>query len=265
METCNNRWHIWNFIRWRQYLFTSSSSAANDSDAPSHGSQSATSHGSTPVSPDSHISVEGLPVATVSDDMSFSEAFAAARQEVGPGGVFEWHGDVYGTYYANEWSDMTPEQRAEFGSRVSYGASGSGNHETAEHATEESHNVAEHHATEEPEIVNVEHENAHVEDEVQIVGISDETMDDGSMVTIGQLEINGQEVYVVDVDHNGTFDLMGADVNGDGVISENEVYNIQDQGLEVADLQQQMDAIPSDDYLADMPDYINDADSSGFA
>lgn len=74
---------------------------------------------------------------------------------------------------------MTPEQRAEFGSRVSYGASGSGNHETAEHATEESHNVAEHHATEEPEIVNVEHENAHVEDEVQIVGISDETMDDG--------------------------------------------------------------------------------------
>jgi hypothetical protein len=30
-------------------------------------------------------------------------------------------------------------------------------------------------------------------------------------------------------------------------------------------LQQQMDAIPSDDYLADMPDYINDADSSGFA
>ena len=72
------------------------------------------------------------------------------------------------------------------------------------------------------------------------------------MVTIGQLEINGQEVYVVDVDHNGTFDLMGADVNGDGVISENEVYNIQDQGLEVADLQQQMDAIPSDDYLADM-------------
>jgi hypothetical protein len=20
METCNNRWHIWNFIRWRQYL-----------------------------------------------------------------------------------------------------------------------------------------------------------------------------------------------------------------------------------------------------
>lgn len=160
-------------------FFTSSSSAANDSDAPSHGSQSATSHGSTPVSPDSHISVEGLPVATVSDDMSFSEAFAAARQEVGPGGVFEWHGGVYGTYYANEWSDMTPEQRAEFGSRVSYGASGSGNHETAEHATEESHNVAEHHATEEPEIVNVEHENAHVEDEVQIVGISDETMDDG--------------------------------------------------------------------------------------
>lgn len=254
-------------------LFTSSSNATNDSDAPSHGSQSTTSHESTPISPDSSISVEGLPIATVSDDMSFSEAFAAARQEVGPGGVFEWHGGVYGTYYANEWNDMTPEQRAEFGSRVSYGTSGTENHETVEHVTEESHNTAEHHheaaaataTTEEPEVINVEHENTHIEDEVQIVGISDETMDDGSMVTIGQLEINGQEVYVVDVDHNGTFDIMGADINGDGIISENEIYDIQDQGLQVDDMQQQMDIMPSDDYLADMPDYINNADPSGFA
>lgn len=251
-------------------FFTSSSSAANDSDAPSHGSQSTTSHEATPISPDSPISVEGLPIATVSDDMSFSEAFAAARQEVGPGGVFEWHGGVYGTYYANEWNDMTPEQRADFGNHISYGTSGAA-HETAENITEGNHTTAEHHevvadaTTEEPEIVNVEHENAHIEDEVQIVGISDETMDDGSMVTIGQLEIDGHEVYVVDVDHNGTFDIMGVDMNGDGIVSEDEVYDIQDQGLQVSDMQQQMDAIPSDDYLADMPDYINDADPSGFA
>ena len=33
-----------------------------------------------------------VPVASsVSDDMSFSEAFTAARTEVGSGGVFEWH------------------------------------------------------------------------------------------------------------------------------------------------------------------------------
>lgn len=39
---------------------------------------------------------------TVTDDMSFSEAFAAAREELGPGGVFEWNGQLYGTFYATE-------------------------------------------------------------------------------------------------------------------------------------------------------------------
>ena len=41
-------------------------------------------------------------VAEVSDDMSFDEAFASARKQVGAGGVFEWRGKLYGTYYKNE-------------------------------------------------------------------------------------------------------------------------------------------------------------------
>ena len=40
-------------------------------------------------------------VAEVSDDMSFDEAFASARKQVGAGGVFEWRGKLYGTYYKN--------------------------------------------------------------------------------------------------------------------------------------------------------------------
>ncbi len=39
---------------------------------------------------------------TVTDDMSFSEAFASARAELGAGGVFEWNGQLYGTFYATE-------------------------------------------------------------------------------------------------------------------------------------------------------------------
>ncbi len=46
---------------------------------------------------------ENAPVAeTVKDEMSFNEAFAAARQELGPGGTFWWNGQLYGTYYENE-------------------------------------------------------------------------------------------------------------------------------------------------------------------
>lgn len=57
-------------------------------------------------------------VATVNDSMSFSEAFASAREQVGPGGVFQWHGGIYGTYYANEWNAMSEEEHAAFAQSV---------------------------------------------------------------------------------------------------------------------------------------------------
>ena len=56
-----------------------------------------------------------IPEATgVNDNMSFSEAFAAARAETGAGGVFFWRGGVYGTYYRDEWSQLSPEYKEAF-------------------------------------------------------------------------------------------------------------------------------------------------------
>ncbi len=55
-----------------------------------------------------------LKEAHVDDSLSFSDAFAEARAEVGPGGVFQWHGGIYGTYTADEWNAMSPEERADF-------------------------------------------------------------------------------------------------------------------------------------------------------
>ena len=56
----------------------------------------------------------GSAVATVEDDMTFAEAFQSARAQVGPGGVIEWHGGVYGTYTADEWNAMSAEDKAAF-------------------------------------------------------------------------------------------------------------------------------------------------------
>ena len=65
--------------------------------------------GESDEEPAMNLSDGEIPVASsVSDEMSFSEAFAAAREEVGPGGVFEWNGNVYNTYYADEWENMSP-------------------------------------------------------------------------------------------------------------------------------------------------------------
>ena len=62
-----------------------------------------------------HLQGHDMEVATsVNDSMSFNQAFAAARHEVGPGGLFVWHGHTYGTYYANEWNAMSPEEHNQY-------------------------------------------------------------------------------------------------------------------------------------------------------
>lgn len=66
----------------------------------------------------SHTLENGLQVAAVNDDLSFGEAFAQARTEVGPGGVFLWHGGIYNTYTAAEWNAMTVEQKHDFAQQV---------------------------------------------------------------------------------------------------------------------------------------------------
>lgn len=47
------------------------------------------------------------------DDMSFGEAFAAARAELGPGEVFEWRGAEFSTYTKEEWDEVYPPQENE--------------------------------------------------------------------------------------------------------------------------------------------------------
>lgn len=64
---------------------------------------------------------EYMQVATsVDDSMSFSEAFAAARREVGAGGLFVWHGQTYGTYYKEEWDAMSEADKEEYWADVNH-------------------------------------------------------------------------------------------------------------------------------------------------
>lgn len=51
---------------------------------------------------------------TPDDSMSFAQAFSTARAEVGPHGIFAWHGGVFGTYYADEWNSLPVEYRESF-------------------------------------------------------------------------------------------------------------------------------------------------------
>ena len=176
--------------------------------------------------------------SSVSDDMSFSEAFTAARTEVGSGGVFEWHGNIYSTFTEDEWNGMTAEQRDEYGSHFSWHSDNSST-ETASstHSSTSSHSA---HATDEVEVSEVT-QASHTEEvavvdvdpEVEVLGV---VHNEESGANIAGLAVDGQEVVLIDVNGDETFDVMGADVNGDQQLSQDEIVDISGQNLTVNDL-----------------------------
>ena len=193
--------------------------------------------------------------SNVNDGMSFSEAFASARAEVGPGGVFVWNGNVYSTYYEEEWDNMTDEQKEEFSDAL---------HNTASSETETSST---------PEYANNYHETSNAQGGVQVV--SDEVVktDDGQEVRVTGVVVDGHygEVYdydndgqadvaIIDANDDGAPDVAMVDENGDGYISENEVYSMTDSGMIAMN-----DPNPENALYDGMPDYTNDADTSSFA
>ncbi|MDE6510606.1 MAG: hypothetical protein K2L00_00715, partial [Muribaculaceae bacterium] len=201
---------------------------------------------------------------TADEDMTFDEAFANARAEMGPGSSFEWKGNVYATYTKEEWAGMTDDEKADFYEQISIPNPHSeaqegvtveaafeepaGHHETEEQETqneptdtseptEQTTTIEAEQATEEipeelPEIEGVEivtveapQPEIEMEGEIQILGVEN-IPETGA--NIGTLNIDGQEVFVVDVDGDMVFDAMVMDVNQDGMIDDDEIMNIQD-------------------------------------
>ena len=72
-----------------------------------------------------------------------------------------------------------------------------------------------------------------VDPEVEVLGV---VHDEESGANIAGLAVDGQEVVLIDVNGDETFDVMGADVNGDQQLSQNEIVDISGQNLTVNDL-----------------------------
>lgn len=204
---------------------------------------------------------EGIRYAHV-DATNFSDAFAQARQQVGPGGVFEYNGRLYGTYYADEWNKMSTQEKADYQNRVNEVAP-SHNHTSSQSAD---NNIAVHHETT-PEVIPANAEMISqdpIDNEIRVLGVETVQNDEGEIMNVALVECEGDQAMLVDVDNNGTFDVLLHDDNGDGQIQEAEVHNIEQANLDVADLLQAQASQAGDMLYAsndDMPDYINDADS----
>lgn len=226
---------------------------------------------------------EGIRFAHVQAD-NFQDAFAQARAQVGPGGAFEYNGKIYGTYYANEWNQMSSQERADFQSRVSDVAPS--HHSATAHHSTTTHHVAQ--AQEKPAVAQTEATEHHEPTEenpgsqaqtvvhntettiddtpssgVRVLGV-ETVQQDGTDITFAYLEHEGEHAVMADVDDDGIMDYFIYDENGNGIIEPNEIHDMSAAGVHIHDLlalqqTQQGNLIAACD--DNLPDYINDADT----
>lgn len=197
----------------------------------------------------------GVHIAHVDNSLTFAEAFADARNQVGAGGVFSHNGQMYNTYYKNEWNAMTSDQKQEYYASVDMEAAMPKDdmlsHPTAEpiHETSFAPVDTSHHPT---------------GDEVYVLGVGSATIE-GQEVYVAQLSIGGEDVVLLDIDKDGTFDYAAADANHDGSVSQDEVIDVSQHHITVVSMQEA--AQPDPQVFAEdlnMPDYTNDADINHF-
>lgn len=206
-----------------------------------------------------------VPVAHgVNDDMSFTEAFNTARTEVGPGGAFEWHGNIYHTYNKDEWDNMSAEDKAAFGQHFSWTGSTTAQndevevvnvhtaghtnghttghttghtagHATAQTETVQAQPVAQGPQGDEPNYITgnqgphpqpVASNEPHTVSEESDVQILGVSHDDETGYTFAQLSVDNHDAIMVDIDGDHEFDVLAVDFNDNGKLEDNEYANI---------------------------------------
>ena len=174
----------------------------------------------------------GVRVAHVDQEDSFADAFADARAQVGPGGVFEWNGRVYGTYYKNEWDSMTPDQRAHFQASVSHSDVNPTSVHT-HHDYASTHHTVHHdepHPSGNSQNVIVEQAPEDVDVRVLHVGVTDLNKD-GVPENAAVLEVDGTPAIILDVDLDNRAEILIADANQNGEFDAPDIMDISRAGV----------------------------------
>ena len=186
------------------------------------------------------------------DSLSFKDAFDAARAQMGPGGVFTWHGNVYNTYTAAEWNAKTHLEKVQFAEHVKQDETIATIEETQEpdedvtivetdikddkdeplpnanenltSTQEVSRDVAsletEQHDLTWDEVMSTN------SDDVHIIGFREVEYGRGRSLAMQDLDVNGQRVAVIDVDKDGTPDYAMSDLNHNHKMDDGEVIDL---------------------------------------
>lgn len=185
-------------------------------------------------------------VAEVSDDMSFDEAFASARKQVGAGGVFEWRGKLYGTYYKNEWDAMSQADKDQYAANV-FGTPQAKVHN--ENIQEPPRKDMPEDAEQNTNVQKVSDQTNNQQDRAeagsdeggryniqQVYGVRIVTDNNGNPMTMVEAKVNGHNAILCDINQDDKIDSMAIDANDDGQITQDEIIPVPQGSVLVSEL-----------------------------
>ena len=163
---------------------------------------------------------------------------------------------ICGTYYRTEWNAMTADEKSEWQSRVDYeevlassdddpvdhhadyGHSHGNGHDHAS-ATPTGHDVAPQPAdgqeTSQQQSIPATPEEPE-DNEVHVVGVAVQNNGHGGLATFAGIQSGEEMAVVVDVDSDGTIDIIGTDENGNEHLEQNEWHDVHDEGFSTVDV-----------------------------
>ena len=164
-------------------------------------------------------------VSNVAPGQSFSDAFAEARAEVGPGGVFHWRGGIYNTFTKEEWDAMSDEQKHDFAESVRPEISANNVHVDPHHP--QAHVVPD--TPHDDPAINVNIEELHVheddDDDVHIVTpLGSEEVED--VAHVDHYDVDGHHGLVVDYYDEDKHDIAIVDLNDNEDIDDGEAMDM---------------------------------------
>lgn len=98
------------------------------------------------------------------------------------------------------------------------------------------------------------------EPEVQVMSYETVVNEDGSLMDVAVVAVDGQPIMVADIDQDGVADLLAVDENQNGIIEENEIHDISEQQIAMEPLQAAAGISGGNHIVQVEPDYVNDAD-----
>lgn len=153
---------------------------------------------------------------TVTDDMTFEQAFDAARAEVGPGGMFTWNGHVYGTFTVEEWNAMPIDAQKSYFDDVN--DLQAANEPTPVEHVHHHHTVYENHYTQVNQTIEAQEDS-----DVKVLGTEWFVDEDGNMRTLTGVEVDGHRGVVLGGKDPSDADVAVIDMDDNGHISHPDV------------------------------------------